>query len=139
MSNNEPSRPTTVGIRVPAAAQQLTMLRALTETALLMADLVLDEVTDIQVAIDEVVTSVIAAARPGSTIECEVVFGDGRTRVCLTAVVIRQDVIDQQSFGWRVMQTVTESLQADLGAFDRMLGGYPVSVGFSRERRAIEP
>ncbi|WP_228806575.1 hypothetical protein [Nocardia cyriacigeorgica] len=57
---------TTVGVRVPAELGQLLMLRALTETVSLIADFALDEVTDIRLALDEVATSLILDAVPGS-------------------------------------------------------------------------
>jgi serine/threonine-protein kinase RsbW len=117
---------------VAAEYEQLTMLRALTETVLLIAELTFDEVTDIQVAIDEVATGLIDTAVEGSTIECDFVFDDGRTTVCITAVAVTREVIDEDGLGWHVIRTITESPKADVGSFDRIAGGFPVTVEFRR-------
>ncbi len=123
---------TRVGVRVPAEFEQLTMLRALTETALLMAELPLDEVTDIQVAVDEIATAVMDSAVMGSELECEFGFGDGRIAVFVSAVAGTRYPIDEHGFGWHVIHTITESLTADVGSYDAVAGGYPVTVEFGR-------
>ncbi len=122
----------TVGVRVPAEFPQLTMLRALTETALLIAELTLDTVTDIQIAVDEIATTIIDSAAVGSTLECEFEFDDRRTAVRITAIVADREAIDERGFGWHVVRTITQSLTAEVGAFDIALGGYPVTVAFDR-------
>ncbi|MGH8880803.1 MAG: anti-sigma factor, partial [Stackebrandtia sp.] len=60
---------TTVRVRVPAEDRQLTLLGALTETALLLADFPVDEVADIQIAIDEITADLTATAVRGSVLE----------------------------------------------------------------------
>ncbi|WP_308163238.1 anti-sigma factor [Nocardia alni] len=133
MNAGEPVRAgTMVGVRVPAEFQQLTMLRALTETALLIAELTLDTVTDIRIAVDEIATTIIDSAVAGSTLECEFGFADSWTTVCITAVVAAREAIDERGFGWHVVRTITESLTANVGPFDAVPGGYPVTVEFDR-------
>ncbi|MBU3066002.1 ATP-binding protein [Nocardia sp. NEAU-G5] len=131
-SSDQSGAATTVGVRVAAEYEQLTMLRALTETVLLIAELTLDEVTDIQVAIDEIATGLIDTAIGGSTIECDFVFHDGRIAVCITAIAATREIIDQEGFGWHVIRTITDSFEADVGTFDQVAGGYPVTVEFGR-------
>ncbi|WP_216899145.1 anti-sigma factor [Nocardia alni] len=123
---------TRVGVRVSAEFEQLTMLRALTETALLMAEMPLDEVTDIQVAVDEIATAVIDSAVLGSELKCEFGFHVGWVSVFITAVAGTRYPIDEQGLGWHVVRTITDSLSADVGSFDAVAGGYPVTVEFDR-------
>jgi serine/threonine-protein kinase RsbW len=131
-SNEQLGAATRVGVRVVAQYARLAMLRALTETVLLLGELTLDEVTEIQVALDEIVTGLMDAAVEGSTIDCDFQFYDGRITVCITAVAASQEVIDEEGFGWHVIRTVTESLKATIGSFDQFSGGYPITIEFAR-------
>ncbi|QLY27668.1 ATP-binding protein [Nocardia huaxiensis] len=128
----------TVGIRVPADLAQLTMLRALAETVALIADFALDEVTDIRVALDEVATSLIVAAAPGSDIECEFDFDDEQMSVRVSAFTAEEDALDQDGFGWHVLQTITETITARRRPFDELAGGYPTVIEFSRLRGEVD-
>jgi serine/threonine-protein kinase RsbW len=114
------------------------MLRVLTETALLFADLGLDEVTDIQLAIDEIATSMIAEARPDSWVACDLALSSGRIEVSVTALVDQPEILDERDFGWHVVRAVTESLEANVGPFDRVLGGHPAAVEFGRSLRGAD-
>ncbi|WP_282785350.1 ATP-binding protein [Nocardia sp. CC201C] len=125
---------TAIGIRVPADLGQLTMLRALAETVALIADFALDEVTDIRVALDEVATSLIIAAVPGSAIDCDFDYDRERMRVRVRAVTVDADTFDEGGFGWHVLETLTETIEAHRGTFDDKTGGYPTTVEFSRLR-----
>ncbi|MCM6772130.1 ATP-binding protein [Nocardia sp. CDC159] len=132
--SRSPAQTSTVGIRVPADLGQLTMLRALAETVALIADFALDEVTDIRVALDEIATALIAEATPGSSVECDFGFDDGKMRVRVTGVASVADALDENSFGWHVLQTITDTIAADTAPFDAARNGYPVVVEFSRGR-----
>lgn len=124
----------TVGLRVPAELEQLTMLRALAETVALIADFALDEVTDIRVALDEVATALIVAAVPGSHIACDFDFDEQRMLVRVGGTAVDADALDENGFGWHVLDTITENLTAHRHPFDPAAGGYPVLVEFSRLR-----
>ncbi|RDI67787.1 serine/threonine-protein kinase RsbW [Nocardia pseudobrasiliensis] len=132
--SRSPAQTSTVGIRVPAELGQLTMLRALAETVALIADFALDEVTDIRVALDEIATALIAEAAPGSSVDCDFSYNDGRMTVHVTGVVAVSDALDQNSFGWHVLQTITDSISAETAPFDATRNGYPVVVEFGRAR-----
>jgi serine/threonine-protein kinase RsbW len=130
------SRPRTspVGVRVDAVPEQLTMLRALAETVTLMADFALDEVTDIRVALDEIATCLLPAAVPGSSIECEFGFDGDRMTVRVIGLSIEPHVIDENSFGWHVLRTITDTLVVHETDTDGSGLGHPVVVEFSRKR-----
>ncbi|MEV5646687.1 anti-sigma factor [Nocardia sp. NPDC052254] len=123
---------TAVGVRVPADHRHLLMLRGLTETALLLAEFGLDEVTDLQVAIDEVATGLVDVAIDGSTIDCDLAVDAGWITVCISAMAVTREIIDEQGFAWHVIRTVAETPTADVGSYDRIRGGYPVTVEFGR-------
>jgi serine/threonine-protein kinase RsbW len=110
------------------------MLRALSETVALIADFALDEVTDIRVALDEIATALIAEAKPGSSIDFDFAADDGRMTVCVRAIAAVGDALDEDGFGWHVVQTITDSLAARIEPFDDDRDGHPVVVEFSRAR-----
>lgn len=127
-----------IGIRIPAELGQLTMLRALAETVALIADFALDEVTDIRVALDEVVTALIVAAVPETTIGCDFDFDHERMRVRVSAVAVDADALDETGFAWHVLETITETIAAERSPFDATTGGYPTLVEFSRVRGEVD-
>lgn len=137
MCSDESSHGETVSLRVPARPGQLTMVRALTETCLLIADLALDDVTDVQIAVDEIATMLIGAAVAGSSIECDFAFDDRRVSVRVVGTVVEREPINEYGLGWHVTRAVTETLSADLGQFDIGQGGYPIAVRFDRMLKAV--
>ncbi|TLG00242.1 ATP-binding protein [Nocardia cyriacigeorgica] len=122
---------TTVGVRVPADLDQLLMLRALTETVSLIADFALDEVTDIRLALDEVATSLILDAVPGSELTCDFSYGDNRMTVAVSSVAATESVGEKHSFGWHIVRTLTESISTEQRPFDQNAGGYPTTARFT--------
>ena len=123
---------TTVRVRVPAEHRQLTLLGALTETALLFADFPLDEVADVQIAIDEIAADLADTAVHGSTLECDLAVDDSRIAVCMSAFASTREIIDTRGFSWQVIRAVTDAPSMGIGAYDRGAGGYPVAVEFTR-------
>ncbi|MFE9575576.1 anti-sigma factor [Nocardia sp. NPDC006044] len=121
---------TTVAVTVPASPEQLTMLRALAETVLLIADFGLDEVTDIRLALDEIATVLLQDAVPGSTIDCAFSYREGVLNANIRAVVTSETEVGSGSFGWHIVQTLTDSVTATKGAFDDAVSGYPTVVDF---------
>ncbi|MTE15731.1 anti-sigma factor [Nocardia sp. CT2-14] len=123
-----------VALRVPADVGQLAMLRALTETVMLTADFTIDVVIDVRVALDEVATTLIAAAVPTASIECEFHFDEQRVRVSAAAVTGSDAGLIEHSFGWHFVETLTDSIAVSSADFDAVKSGYPVVVEFTRLR-----
>ncbi|WP_433655322.1 anti-sigma factor [Nocardia sp. CA-128927] len=129
---------TTIGVRIPAQLEQLTMLRALAETVALIADFALDEVTDIRLALDEVATSLILDAVPGSGLECEFTYDTNQMFVHVASVATSESVVGQAGFGWHIVRTLTHSIAAAQAPFDGVVSGYPTVVDFSWIRGASD-
>lgn len=127
-------RSNVLGLRIPADAGQLGMLRAITETIMLTADFTLDVVTDLRVALDEVATALIVAAVPGALIDCEFRYDAEAITVRVSSVGATDNAIDEDGFAWHVLGTLTDSLEITPGTFDDRCGGYPILVQFSRVR-----
>ncbi|MFQ6331820.1 ATP-binding protein [Nocardia sp. CWNU-33] len=129
---------TTIGIQVPAQLEQLTMLRALAETVAMIADFALDEVTDIRLALDEVATSLILDAVPGSTIDCEFSYDQTQMFVHVASIAAAETVVAHAGFGWHIVRTLTDSIAAVQSPFDSVVSGYPTAVDFSWVRGASD-
>ncbi|WP_433191747.1 ATP-binding protein [Nocardia sp. CA-107356] len=133
-SQTSAKRTTTIGVSVPAELEQLTMLRALAETVALIADFAIDEVVDIRLALDEVATSLILDAAPGSTLDCEFTYNDNEMFVHVASVAVSDSVVGQAGFGWHIVRTLTQSIAAVQEPFDSAVSGYPTVVDFSWAR-----
>ncbi|MFC9434022.1 anti-sigma factor [Nocardia sp. NPDC057030] len=114
------------------------MLRALAETVALIADFALDEVTDIRLALDEVATSLILDAVPGSSLECEFTYDTNQMFVHVASVAASESVVGQAGFGWHIVRTLTHSITATQAPFDGARSGYPTVVEFSWIRGAAD-
>ncbi|MEV5649645.1 anti-sigma factor [Nocardia sp. NPDC052254] len=121
---------TAVGFRVPAVAEQLIMLRALTETVALVADFGIDEATDIRLAVDEVVSALIVDAVTTSVIDCAFTAGDSTMDVRVAAVTTSADSPDTTGFGWHIVSTLTQWVHTSNSDYDESAGGYPTVVEF---------
>ncbi|APE38386.1 hypothetical protein BOX37_15815 [Nocardia mangyaensis] len=132
-------RSTSVGFQVPAQLDQLTMVHALAETVLLVGGFALDEVTDLLLAVDEVVTALVLVAVPDSLIDCAFTGGDGALGARITAVSHTDSPIDEHAFGWHVVATLTDALRTENAAFDPDHNGYPTTVEFGWIRRSHGP
>ncbi|MFC8383336.1 anti-sigma factor [Nocardia sp. NPDC057272] len=132
-------RSRTVGFQVPAELDQLSMVHALAETVLLVGGFALDEVTDLLLALDEVATALMLVATPDSLLDCAFTGGDGALGARVSAVAREPTALDEQSFGWHVVATLTDALRTDYAGFDAARDGYPTTVEFGWIRRLHGP
>lgn len=119
-----------VGFVVPADAEQLIMVRALTETIALVGDFGIDEATDIRLAVDEVVSALVLDAAPGSSIECGFTASESAMQVRVAGVTTTADGPDTNGFGWHIVSTLTEWASTSTADYDEALAGYPAVVEF---------
>ncbi|WP_254893713.1 ATP-binding protein, partial [Nocardia donostiensis] len=125
---------TPVEIRVAASVSQLPIVRGLAETLVLLSDFTLDEVADIRLAVDEVCSTLIARAAAGTSLHCRFAVGDHELLVRVSGVTGEEGLPDQRNFGWHVLRTLTDSVDAHQEPFDQQVSGYPTTVEFRRVR-----
>ncbi|WP_228803656.1 ATP-binding protein [Nocardia higoensis] len=130
---------TTIGVRVPARPEQLTMLRALAETVGHIADFAIDEVADIRLALDEVATALVLDAVPGSELDCELDYGQDRMTVRVRGLTASKDPVARNGFGWHIVRTLTESVETAQEPYDFQAGGYRTSIDFDWSRSYSPP
>ncbi|MCU1642399.1 MAG: Uncharacterized protein JWN03_2674 [Nocardia sp.] len=124
------SIPTTVGLQVPAAPQQLTLLRALAETVTLLADFDIGEVNDIRLVLDEVATLLVRDAIPGTALDCDLTYDSDGVTVRVAAVASTATALDDSSLSWHIVRTLADSVRTvkELAAIPAV--GYPTVVEF---------
>lgn len=125
---------TPVEIRVAASVTQLPIVRGLAETLVLLSDFTLDEVADIRLAVDEVCSTLIAVAAPDTSLNCRFTVGDLELLVRVDGVAATEGLPNHRSFGWHVLRTLTDEVQAHQEAYDPRASGYPTTVEFRRIR-----
>ncbi|MBF6468781.1 anti-sigma factor [Nocardia beijingensis] len=123
---------TTVAVRIPADARHLALIRALSDTVCLVAEVPLDAAADIRLAMNESATMLIAAAVPGSTLGCAFTYGLGRMSVRVDAVTVAE--VESDPLSWELVRMLTSSRSISRDPFDSDLGGYPTVIEFSWER-----
>jgi serine/threonine-protein kinase RsbW len=123
-----------VELRVVADADQLPVVRAVAETLAVLGDFTLDDIADIKLVVDEVCSELIAGAIDGAELSCSFVVGDSGIRIVTTSVVHEGRVPKADSFGWHVLQTLTDSIALSASSVD---DGSAVAVDVVKRRSNI--
>ncbi len=123
-----------VELRVIANADQLPIVRAVAETLAVLGDFTLDDVADIKLVVDEVCSELIAGAVNAGELTCSFVVGEQAIHISTTSVVTEEGVPKADSFGWHVLQTLTDSIVLNESSVD---GGISVTVDVVKRRSSI--
>ena len=110
------------------------MVRAIAEAIVLMADFTLDEVADVRLAVDEVASTLIVRAVDGAALRSEYIVDDTGIKVRMSTTAAQEGMPEENSFGWHVLRTLTDSIVAGQEPYDEQASGYPTVVEFSRVR-----
>jgi serine/threonine-protein kinase RsbW len=97
-----------VEIRVRADLKQLYALRSLAAALALHADFDLDDIADLKLAVDEMCSALVAIARPGELLACQFDMTPNSVGVLASVGCDRDQPIRQDTFGWRVLTTLTD-------------------------------
>ena len=114
-----------------ANADQLPVVRAVAETLALLGDFTLDDIADIKLVVDEVCSELIANAVPKADLTCSFVVGDVGMRITTTSLVQDGRVPKSDSFGWHVLQTLTDSISLSASSVEN---GSSVAVDVVKRR-----
>jgi serine/threonine-protein kinase RsbW len=96
-----------VEIRLGAKAVHLPVVRAVAVNIAMRADLDLDAISDLELAVDEACSSLIVLAEPNSILICRFTVGDEEI-VFRASVDSTQQAPSTGTFGWRVLTTLTD-------------------------------
>jgi serine/threonine-protein kinase RsbW len=101
-----------VHVRLPADPSQLFVLRSLAASMAIRQDFDLDAIADVKLAVDEMCSGIALRARPGEPLVCDFLARDGMIDVTVATVSANDDPIAQDTFGWLVLTTLSESVSS---------------------------
>ncbi|WP_069165272.1 hypothetical protein [Nocardia altamirensis] len=125
-----------VAVDIGADLRELGMLRAITDTVCMMADVTLDVIPDIRLVLSEAATALILDAVPGSRLGCEFTYSRRRMSVQLTVTAARHGELSRDPLSWRLVEVLTDSAELVSGPFDPDTGGYQTALEFGWARAA---
>jgi serine/threonine-protein kinase RsbW len=106
---------------IPADPGRLPLLRSMAAALAIALDFDLDTMSDMRMAVDELGSTVVTRARPGSTVTCTFVAVDAVVSVTAVATLRSDEPVDRGSFGWMVLTTLASDVTAEI----RTVGGEP--------------
>ena len=113
--------PSPVEVRVHADPALIPSVRAVAADLAARADFDLDAVSDLRMAVDEACSALVPLAAPGGQLRCGFTVIDGRIAVVARVPVATPTELRQDTFGWRVLDTLTDSAEV-LGGNGEWIG-----------------
>lgn len=103
-----------VRLSMPASAENVSLARSLAAAIAARADLPVDQLEDLRLAVSEAVTGAVTDAVIGSEVECAFAEEPGwlEVRVAYTPVAGRAP--DTDGFGWAIMRALASELSVDV-------------------------
>lgn len=96
-----------IEVRLGADPVQLPVVRAVAVNIAMRADLDLDAISDLELAVDEACSSLISIAADQTPLTCR--FSVGEKDILFRATVrSHQEAPGTRTFGWRVLTTLTD-------------------------------
>lgn len=119
--------PAIASVRVRAAADQLSALRGLAGTIAHNHGFDVDDVADLELAVDEAAGMLIPHAIPGTDIACTFQAPAGALRIVISVTSPPSSPFaSKSSFGWFVLEALTDSIELEIEAEPKVLVGDPV-------------
>jgi serine/threonine-protein kinase RsbW len=125
--------PDGIELRIGAKLEQLPIIRSLAATVAIRADFDLDSIADLKLAVDEACSTLITRAVPGSALTCRFILRGDEIRFVGSASSASQAEPRRDSFGWRVLTTLTDEASAWV---DRNSSGHQVHIEIIKRKTA---
>jgi serine/threonine-protein kinase RsbW len=103
--------PSPVEVRVHADPALIPSVRAVAADLAARADFDLDAVSDLRMAVDEACSALVPLSAPGGQLRCGFTVADGRIAVVARVPVEAPTTLRQDTFGWRVLDTLTDAAE----------------------------
>ena len=103
--------PSPVEVRVHADPALIPSVRAVAADLAARADFDLDAVSDLRMAVDEACSALVPLALAGGQLRCGFTVLDGSVVAVARVPVERATTLRQDTFGWRVLTTLTDSAE----------------------------
>ncbi len=113
----------------------LPIVRSVVATLATRADFDLDSIADLRLAVDEACSTLITRALPGSTMRCRFAVQDDELRFQGTVLSDSDSAPSTKSFGWRVLSTLTDSVDAHVKSNGQ---GHQVDIELAKRRVVVD-
>ncbi|WP_330231769.1 ATP-binding protein [Nocardia sp. NBC_00508] len=128
------TKTSTVAVRIPADERHLPLIRGMSDTVCLIADLPLGAAADIRLAINEIAAILAVGSVPGSMLGCEFTYSADRMSVRADVIAASDAELGGDPLSWELVRMLTSSLSISRNPFDSDVRGYPTVIEFSWER-----
>ena len=129
----------TVEVRTSATAALIPTIRAVASDLAARADFDLDAISDLRMAVDEACATLVDVAAPSTMLQCTFLVHAEHIEVHAEVRAGAADaVVSTDTFGWRVLQTLADSVEAlrkDADSADAVDHAGP-TVGIRLDKRA---
>ena len=125
-----------IELRLGADLVHLPIVRSVVATIATRADFDLDAIADLRLAVDEACSTLITRAIPGSTMRCRFTVSDDELRFVGTVWSDTDSTPSTKSFGWRVLTTLTDSVDARVSSNGRH--GHRVDIELAKRRAMLD-
>lgn len=122
-----------VVVRVPADASWLALVRSVAFGVGMRADLDMDAVEDLKMAVDEACAQLVVLAAPGTELVGTFGLTASGVRVALSVPAGRDNRVRQGSFGWHVLSVLTDELELTEDA-QHTSGGTMATITLAKHR-----
>jgi serine/threonine-protein kinase RsbW len=102
--------PDGIELRLPARLEHLPIIRSVAANLAVRADFDLDSIADLKLAVDEACSTVITRSVQGSMLSCVFVVDQDEIRFAAVAPSANENEPSTDSFGWRVLTTLTDQV-----------------------------
>ena len=101
-----------IEVRIAASAAQISAVRVVAADLAARQDFDLDAVSDLRMAVDEACATLVPLAAPGTMLSCRFLVDASSIEVLATVTVPQPATVPQNTFGWRVLATLTDEVRA---------------------------
>ncbi len=132
---SEDSSSPPIELRVRAEPGQLSVVRAVAATIAGQQDFDLDDIADVRLAIDEACSQLLVRAVSAGSLVCVFQTTPLGLRIRITTPLAANDApTNQRSFGWHVLNTLTDSIEMTRDEDPTAPNGYTATIEFTKNR-----
>ena len=102
-----------VRVEFPADTINMSIARSVAAAIAVRADLTVDQVEDVRLAMDEATSHLIKIAAPGSQVGCELWIDSGTVHASLRCTTAMSPPPDPDPFAWTVLTALVSSVELD--------------------------
>jgi serine/threonine-protein kinase RsbW len=130
--------PDDIELRLAAKLDHLPIIRSVAANIAIRADFDLDAIADLKLAVDEACSTVISHAIPGTALSCRFEVYQTGIRFAVEARSINRNKPSRDSFGWRVLSTLTDEVNTWVDTEVNTTDGHVLHIEFTKRKTAGE-